>query len=278
MYRLAPSSHSSSFPNMTLEVSPTNATTSLNTQYEIPTGSIIPHLLLFIAPIAALSSNVFPGRRLFYSIAIIYLAISANLNHFTLNPGIAQFFSLAWPHYLCVLSNLLFSSPGGPESELWRIDRLKGEALNYRAFSPAKIKWGLVIWWNLRGIRWNSQAKNVPKGPEPEEFTKWAFVRLQVFKFLRTLLVVDLISQLTIWMFHTAEDGTVGGLDSKYITARDPNWVRSFVKTLLMGVGPFFFMLSEYVFGAIVSVGLGWSKPEVRSAPNVRVTTELTTW
>jgi hypothetical protein len=89
----------------------------VNTTLKEPDSSILPHLLLWLLQIVALSGPRFRGRRITMSLAIAALALYCNLHpHFTNDFDLAQPFSLAWSFYLATLSKLLFSGPQGPEA------------------------------------------------------------------------------------------------------------------------------------------------------------------
>ena len=233
-------------------------------------GSIVPHLLLFGVQMAALAAPAFPGRRSICCFAIVVLAITANLNRFTDDPGLAQFFSLAWPHYLSVLEKLWFSASPGPERFFWRIDRPEQEGRLMRPFGFSKLVWAFVIWFNLRGIRWNYQVKNIPEGPPPTQ-GKWAFVRGRVIAFIRLLLMADVLSQLATTNFYTSPDGSVGAVNSRYLTTRHSSFACQVYRTASVGLIPYTFMNLQYVGGAILWVTLGISQPAVRTSPPANV-------
>ncbi|KAH8723050.1 toxin biosynthesis protein [Phaeosphaeriaceae sp. PMI808] len=233
----------------------------LNFIYTPNDGSIVPHILLFLVQMAALSSPMFSGRKVLFSTLIVGLAIAANFNRFTSDPGLAQFFSLAWPHYLSVLEKIVFAAPPGPEASLWRVDRPAHEALSMKSFGISKLVWAWVIWFNLRGIRWNFQVKNIPEGPPPGQ-SRWAFVTKQLFAFVRLLLMADFFSRLGRLNFYTAVDGSVGSINSRYLTSRHPKFSCQLYRTATMGIIPYTFMNLQYVGGAVLWVALGISKAE----------------
>lgn len=226
-------------------------------------GSIVPHLLLFAVQMLALSAPPFTGRRVVFSAAIVVLAVAASLNRFTTDPGLAQFFSLAWPHYLSVLEKLATSPYPGPEASLWRVDRPAQEALRMRSFSISKLIWAFVIWFNLRGIRWNYQVRNIPSGPSSRQ-GRWSFIAGQLLVFIRLLLMADLLSQLAIRNFYTAPDGSIGTINSRWLTTRvQSNFACQLYRTATIGIIPYTFMNLQYVAGAIVWVAFGISQPVV---------------
>jgi hypothetical protein len=234
----------------------------LNWVYTPADGSIVPHILLFLVQMAALSAPVFAGRKVIFSTLIVGLAVAANLNRFTTDPGLAQFFSLAWPHYLSVLEKIMFAPHPGPEAMLWRVDRPPREALAMRPFGISKLIWAFVIWFNLRGIRWNFQVKNIPQGPPPGQ-GRWSFVAKQIVVFIRLILMADFFSRLARFNFHTAPDGSIGSINSRYLTTRHPSFACQLYRTATVAVVPYSFMNLQYVGGAVLWVALGISKPEV---------------
>ncbi|KAJ5190086.1 hypothetical protein N7491_007871 [Penicillium cf. griseofulvum] len=223
-------------------------------------GSIIPHILLFVVQMVALSTPPFPHRKVLFSSAILVLAVVANFSQFTDDPGLGQFFSLAWPHYLSVLEKLIFSVYPGPEATLWRVDRPVQEALNLRSFGPHKLIWAFVIWFNLRGIRWNYQVQNIPTDPMAQR-GRWSFILHRLLTFARLLLMADLFTQLAAHNFY-ATDAHGGAVNSRMLTTRHPNFTCQLYRTAIVGVIPYTFMNLQYVAGAIVWVLLGISQPE----------------
>lgn len=226
-------------------------------------GSIVPHLLLFGVQMIALAAPPFPGRRYIFCFAIVVLAILSHLNRFTSDPGLAQFFSLAWPHYLSVLEKLWTSAYPGPEVTLWRIDRGAQDSLQLTPFGFSKLVWAFVIWFNLRGIRWNYQVKNIPTGPPPKQ-GKWAFIAGRLLTLARLILMADVLSQLATYNFYTSPDGKIGNVNSRYLTTRYPSFACQLYRTATVGMIPYTFMNLQYVGGAILWVALGISQPAVR--------------
>jgi hypothetical protein len=233
-----------------------------NTTLREPTDSIIPHVTLYIIQFIALASPPFLGRRLLFSSLIIVLAIQAHRNpHFTNTIALAQPFTIAWSYYMATLAKLLFSSDPGPESEYWRIDKPEKEALSYTAFLWKKLVWATMLVFNQRGVRWNHQVKNVPTVPQQ---SKARFLLYQALRFLMCLMTADLLFELTRRFMFTSPDGTVGQINSKYLTMRhsDPRW--SFAKAFVFGATPYFMLSMQYAQFAFIAVLLGLSTPEVR--------------
>lgn len=234
-------------------------TTNLRT----PTGSIIPHILLWVVQLVALASNPFRGRGTLFAGAIICLAILSQINpHFTNNIALAQPFTIGWSNYLSTLEKLLFCAEGKPEASFWHVDKPAQEALSFPGFGYRKIRWALVIILNMRGIRWNYQVKNIPKA---NLRSRSAFVVSQIYNIMYYGLMADLVIHLGIRFFFTAGDGQVGVLNSKYLTLRHPDWRWSFVKALVFGASPYYVCCLQYTMFSVPAVLLGLSKPEVSS-------------
>jgi hypothetical protein len=234
-----------------------------NKEYVPIDGSIMPHILLLVAQIIVLSAPRFRGRRILSTGTILLLACLAQRSRFSNVLAPANFASLAWPHVMATLQKIIFAGPQGPEGDLWRIDRPRKEALSYAAFRFRKIRWAIVLIINLRGIRWNWQVKNVPEAPL--NLTRGRFVIRYTYEFLRDLLMADILTHLLSRMVFADVDGQLGNLDSKYLTLYDERWVASFLKTLVYGAGPYYFINLYYLVFAIPCVTLGISQPEVRA-------------
>ncbi|KAJ5381439.1 uncharacterized protein N7496_003867 [Penicillium cataractarum] len=234
---------------------PDHSDYQLNLQSTSADGSIIPHLLLFGVQMGALIAPPFPYRRILLASAIVILAIVANINRFTDNPGLAQFFSLAWPHYLSILEKVLSAPYPGPEATLWRIDRPAKEALRLTPFGPRKLIWAFVIWFNLRGIRWNYQVQNIPTEHVPGD-SKWRFLLDRFLTFTRLLLMADLLGHLAAYNFYSGNE-----VNSRLLTVRHDQFLCQLYRTATVGMIPYTFMNLQYVGGAMLWVLLGFSQP-----------------
>ncbi|KAI1823902.1 membrane bound O-acyl transferase family-domain-containing protein [Xylaria intraflava] len=229
-------------------------------QLRAPSASIAPHIALYVVQVIALISPPSRYRNSTFAVLIVSLGVYAHLHpHFTNDVGIAQPFSIAWSYYLATLAKLLFSGPGGPETQFWRIGSTAKEAKNYRAFSWQKIRWAFALIANQRGVRWNHEVKNVHP---PESRGKAHFLYLQIWKIIKYVLIADLLFQLSRRLFFTGADGTLGILDSHSISLRHPDWRWSFAKALVFGSIPYFMLSLQYAQLAFVAVALGISKPE----------------
>jgi hypothetical protein len=244
-----------------VKTSPDPFTLPRNSDLGTPTGSIVPHILLWVVQIVALAAPRFPGRRALSTSLIVFLAFAALRNaHFTDDPQSAQPFALAWANWLGTLEKILFSGKAGPEGSFWRVDHAVCEAEAFGAFSFAKLKWALVIIFNLRGVRWNYQVKNVPAALQGQR--RGPFLRTQLLKFGYYLLMADIMNSLWIRLYYTGPDGTVGNLDSKYLSMLDPDWRWRLAKTLIFGPFPYYFMNVQYTVVSMPAVLLGFSRPE----------------
>ncbi|EFE29743.1 aminotransferase GliI [Trichophyton benhamiae CBS 112371] len=237
-------------------------------------GSIIPHLLLLAAQLLILAGpRQLPGRRIVAATVILTLAVVAQCNRFTNNPGLANLFALAWPHWLSALEKTVFASPGGPENDLWRIDRATREAIAWPALGWRKIKWAVTILLNLRGIRWSYQVKNVPPVAGLDRMSRVRFLIWRLTEFALVILMADLVSQMGRRLFFSNAAGVVGTLDSKYITVSDHRLGWSFLKALTFGLGPYYFINMQYLVVSIVAVALGISRPSLTSQKSLSTIT-----
>lgn len=236
--------------------------TKTNRALAEPTGSITPHILLWLVQIVVLAAPKFRYRRFVCGSAIIGLAVASQINpYFTKDVSTAQPFTIGWANYLSTLEKVLFSGPGEWEGSFWHVDQPAREATAYTAFGFSKLKWALVLLINLRGIRWNFQVKNVPKAPRE---TKWQFLRRQAVNVAYYLIMADLMVQLGIRFFYTLPDGRVGDMNTKYITLRHADWRWDFIKAFVFGATPYYMVCLQYNMFSLPAVLLGISKPEVR--------------
>ncbi|KAF2789624.1 hypothetical protein K505DRAFT_410225 [Melanomma pulvis-pyrius CBS 109.77] len=229
-----------------------------NIVFKKPDSSIVPHILLWLVQIIALSSPPFTGRRATFSVLIIALGVYCNVKpHFTNNFDLAQPFSIAWSFYTAVLAKLLFSGP--PEDNFWRIDEPAREARAYTGFGWKRFRWTTALIFNHRGIRWNYQVKNVPLLPKT---SKSRFLASQLAKSVGCFCMADLLYYIHQRVNFTTSDGRVGQLDSKYLTLRQDNWRWSVIKTFSLAGLPYFALNMQFAQGGFLSVLFGISKPE----------------
>jgi hypothetical protein len=229
-----------------------------NSIFPNPTGSIIPHVLLYVVQVIALICPSFRYRRILFSALILSLAALSMIEpHFTNNIGLAQPFTVSWSYYLSTLAKILFSSGSGPEASFWRIDKPQGEALSYTGIR--KLSWALVLIFNTRGIRWNYQVKNIPG-----QFSvrRSRFIFQQTLLLLRNLVLADLFSNLSVRLFYTDPSGSSLPVDSKFLSLGHENWGWSFVRSFTFGATPYYILSTQYALFSILAVLLGFSEPK----------------
>lgn len=240
---------------------------SANLQLHTPTGSIIPHVLLWAIQPVALASPPFRGRCILSVMTIVAFAVFSQVHpHFTNDIALAQPFTIGWSVYLATLEKILFAADPGPEASFWHIDKPAREAIDFAAFSYQKLRWAIALMFNMRGIRWNHEVKNIQKASTS---SRSRFLIAQVMAFLYYGLAADVFVQLGIRWFYTAPNGQVGDLNSKYLTLRHSDWRWSFAKAYVFGATPYFICCMQYTLFSILAVLLGLSKPEV-SAMKIR--------
>lgn len=233
------------------------------------------HLCSLIAQLLFLSAPPFPFRRPLAVSTILSLAIASHLaGPVSQIPGDAQPFALLWPIYLGTLVKFLSAKDGSPENSFWRVDRPAREATAMIPFSFPKLKWSAALMFNTRGVRWNFEVAKLPRAERPT-VSRRAFLIQQVLVLLKMLFITDVLLQLSERLFWTPPMGSAWA-DSKHLTIRHPDWRWSFVKTLVFGCGPYFFVKLQYVAASIVAVGTGLSVPE-DWPPYFGVISEVTT-
>ncbi len=169
-----------------------------------PTSSIVPHLLLWAVQVVGLILPPFSGRRTYFSVAMLALIFLFQISPYvTNNIALAQPFTIGWSIYLSVLEKILFSEQPGPEASLSHFDKQAREALFFPAFGLEKLRWTLVIMFNLRGVRWNFKVKIL---------TRSLFLIHQTLNLIYYMLMVDFIGQLGIRLSYTTLDGQVGSV------------------------------------------------------------------
>lgn len=227
-------------------------------------GSIVPHILLVLVQIAALSAPPkFPHRRELTISAIVALCAVCHTSPFTQDFGTANLFALAWPHYLLTLSHFAFAIL--PEETLWRRDRPPREAAVYPAFSWRKIRWSLALLVNLRGVGWSYEVAHLPqrvKHPSMAE-GKVRFLLLQLIDLAWMVTMGDLVSHLGQKLFFTDPETGLRFMDSKSISVWGGGALWSLARTFVYGAGPYFFINMQYVACSIGSVLLGLTQPMV---------------
>jgi hypothetical protein len=231
-------------------------TTTMPIELREPDGSITPHVLLAFTQIIALVSPQFPFRRHLFTATLVALFAASRLRpHFSNDPAVVQPFILGWSTFLSTVEKVMFSGEEGPEHHFWRLDRSAHEAKHLGALRPLKLKWAAAMLFNMRGVRWNYEVKNIPPLPKS---TKTQYLVKQVAYLLYYGMMADIASQIWFQMFFAT-----GTYDTKYLSLRNGGPLRSFVARLTFSMMPYYMIQIQYVFFAIIAVGLGFSKQEV---------------
>lgn len=228
------------------------------------TGSITPHILLIAFQVFTLAGPRYQGRCVVTCLITLVLAVVCHTTTFTHNLGVANVVSLAWPHYLMNMAFFVFGSSGGPEADLWRVDRPPHEATMFKAFSLQKIKWAMAILLALRGIRWNWEVPHLPKRTQPgqrEGFTR--FILLQSVDFAWLMSMMALFTQLGSRLFFIDPATGQPYIDTKNVSLWRGNVFVHLALTFVYGATPYFCINCGYVFLSIVSVMLGVTVPQV---------------
>ena len=157
-----------------------------------------------------------------------------------------------WPWYLATLEKLLFASP---EQDFWRTDRPEAEAASM-PMGLSKLQWATALRFNLRGVGWNYQVKNVPPLTAPQ--SKWRFILHQLSLYVKTYFIIDILSTYSSRNFYYSPD-----VDLASLTVRDPSWFRSFMNALYAGANVHYSIQLTYTQGSILAVLLGLSQPKV---------------
>jgi hypothetical protein len=225
-------------------------------------GTILPHILLLLIQLLALVSPPFPFRRTVSIAAIFSLALVSQFNSpFTSDVGTMQPWTLMWPCWLSTISHILLSkSDKGVLATASYKYPSYFESGKIRASPLSRLLWASNLIVNLRGVNWNYQVKNIPAQPKR---TYRGFLLSQIFYLAYLILMCDFILQLDIRLFLTNPNGAVGELNSKHITLRHAGLKWSFMKALVFGCGPYFFINLQYVTCSIIAVATGISSPEV---------------
>lgn len=243
-------------------------TVMITTQESVPlraiTGSIIPHILLIVFQIFTLAGPRYRGRCVVTCCITLTLVVVCHATTFTHDLGVANVVSLAWPHYLMNMAFFVFGSPGGPEADLWRVDRPPHEATMFKAFSLQKIKWATAILLALRGIRWNWEVPHLPKRTQPgyrEGIVR--FLLLQSVDVVWLMIMTALFTQLGARLFFLDPSTGQPYADTRQITLRRGNVLANLALTFVYGATPYFCINGSYVLLSIISVVMGITAPEV---------------
>ncbi|KXX77983.1 hypothetical protein MMYC01_201731 [Madurella mycetomatis] len=225
-----------------------------------------PHYALMALHTVLLAGPDFRHRRTVATVGTIALMsvcwIRAN---FTTDFGFAQPFSIAWSTYLATLEKIVLLPRGAtPESSFWRIDRPAREATSYAAFGLSKIRWALTLIFNMRGVRWNYQVKNVPPVSAGRRLvSRTDFLLRRAAMAVYYLVMADLASQAAVTVLYTNEATLVRGqVDSKYLHLRDGrSAVWSFLRAVVFGVQPYYMLQLQYAVLSLLAVSVQLSQP-----------------
>ena len=212
------------------------------------------HILTSFVQILALFLPPFKYRALVFTpliITLIYITIQSASSSKDLD--FQALVMNSWPWSLATLEKVLFTTP---EHDFWRADRPKAEAASMPMMGLSKLRWSTALRFNLRGVGWNYQVKNVPRSMAPQ--TKWRFILHQLGVCIKTYLMLDILSTYSSRNFYRLPD-----VDMASLTIRDPSWFRSFVNALYAGANFHYSIQLTYTQGSIIAVLLGLSKPKV---------------
>lgn len=218
--------------------------------------SIVPHVLLPVTQLLALSLPPFRARSPIFVALIAALGFLSYLNMVT--DDIATRLALVnqWWIFLGTIEKLLFSNV---EEDYHQVGRKRREAA-LMPFGLEKFKWALSLLLSPRGIGWNFQVKGVPVVAEKSLLrtsTKWQFLRLQILRYIKYFVITDLIHvYATRNMYGT-------GIEPEMLTVRASTWSRSFLNALFAGLKIYFPLQLAYTMGSIISVHVGMYDPQV---------------
>ncbi|RYO97041.1 hypothetical protein DL765_011339 [Monosporascus sp. GIB2] len=242
-----------------------SAAATANHELREPQGSPWPHYALMGLHVLLLAGPAFRYRRTIATLGTVALiALCWQHPNFTSDFGAAQPFSIAWSTYLATLEKIVLLPPGAtPETSFWRVDRPAREATAYAAYGLQKVWWALVLIFNMRGIRWNYQVKNVPAVPSADARSRARFCVRRLGAACYYLVMADLASQAALHVFYTNEDSLRRGeVDSKHLTIWDDrSVVWSFVRALTFAVQPYYTLQLTYTALSVAAVATALSQP-----------------
>ncbi|KAI1439026.1 membrane bound O-acyl transferase family-domain-containing protein [Xylaria sp. CBS 124048] len=229
-----------------------------------PTGSPWPHYALMALHIGLLVGPDFRYRRTVAGVGtVVLMAVCWSNPNFTTDIGQAQPFSLTWSTYLATLEKLVLLPRGvSTERAFYRVHE-PPERVSFAAFSLRKLLWAAALVFNMRGIGWNYQVKNVPSLSARSARSRLDFIATRFVAAAYFLFMIDLASHATVNIFYTNEQTLVAGdVDSKYLRIWDHrSLIWSFIRGLTFAVQPYYGIQLQYTVSSIIAVGLGISKP-----------------
>ncbi|MCJ1241371.1 hypothetical protein MMC14_009376 [Varicellaria rhodocarpa] len=217
-----------------------------------PLGSALPHVLLIVVQLLALSLPPFKYRALVFVPVIVGLACVAYQNMFSEDVELLASLMGQWSWYLGTIEKLTFTHP---EEDFWRLDRARAEATSMSP-GPSKLRWSAALWGGIRGVGWNHQVRGVPKATAPQ--TKWRFILHRLVAYAKYYLISDILVIYTSRHYYSSPD-----VDLASLTIRDPSWLRSLINASVAGALVQFPIQLHYTLGSIIAVFLGLSQPKM---------------
>ncbi|KAI9829498.1 MAG: hypothetical protein M1819_006318 [Sarea resinae] len=220
-------------------------------------------------PSPPFSRNVTNGWRVLSAIMISgqWMLAVWQLKYLTDDSSRIMGISTLWSQALATVEKVLFASPRGPHWDYWQVVDVREPRTRPRSLVLAgpsslslsqRLKWALGLIFNPRGIGWNFQLKHV-SAVNP---SRLALIVGRTKALFWTVLLVDLSTQVTLRTSFASSHGSVGKIDSRHITLRDPNFVRGFTRTLAFGSSAYLYMSMTHLLTSIVAVGTGLSAPQ----------------
>ena len=201
-------------------------------------GGLLPHVLLPLSELLALTLPPFEYRAHIFVPIILALSIATYTTHFGNTVESRALSGIHWTVFTGTIAKLLFSSP---EEEYWRLDRPRMEAVS-KPFGFSKLHWATSLCLNQRGIGWNFQVKGVP--PNPYSQSKRAFIRGQLVKYVQSYIMTDLL-HLYFMKYHYIE-----GVNIAFLNLRANTWTRSFCNAFCAGAKLYFPIQMNYTLAS----------------------------
>ncbi|KAI9699100.1 MAG: hypothetical protein M1836_003289 [Candelina mexicana] len=220
-----------------------------NILHALDYGSILPHLLLPVAQILALSLPPFKARATIFVPLIAGLAFVSYANMVTEDYATRLAMVNQWCIYLATIEKLLFSNV---ENDYYRTDRVKAEASSM-SFGLEKIQWALSLLTTLRGIRWSFQVKGVPAADN--SLTKWQFLKQRLRYYIAYYVLTDLLHVYAVRQMY------LPGVEPRLLTLRASTWSRSFLNAGCAGLKIYSNLQLVYTTASLLSVFLDLTDP-----------------
>jgi len=224
---------------------------SVNQVVNPANGNWLPHLLLPLSQLLALTLPPFRFREHIFVPIIASLAYATYTNQFSDTVSGRALAGIHWTVFLGTIEKLMF---GVPEQDYWRLDRAYAEAKGM-PFGFKKLHWATSLALNQRGVGWNYQVRGVPKRSAPQ--SKWSFIAYQFFKYVQYYVLSDLLHAYFV-RYHYLE-----GVNIAFLDLRADTWTRSFCNAFCAGAKLYFPIQMNYTLVSIVSVLFGICQPKV---------------